>query len=88
MSKIDDGGPVHPSPGLIDTTDERSEDRDGMSLRDWFAGMALQGAIAVGCFEKMCEKGMYLDDAERQMSTDCYRLADVLIAEKRRTETT
>ena len=38
----DDGGPAFPKsnikyPGL---------DREGMSLRDWFAGMALQGILA------------------------------------------
>lgn len=34
-NKIWDGGPAFPSPGAF----------DGMSLRDWFAGQAISGAI-------------------------------------------
>ena len=34
-NKIWEGGPAFPSPGAF----------DGMSLRDWFAGQALSGAI-------------------------------------------
>src|SRR5262245_8393469 len=42
MSKIDDGGPAFPlnSPS---GTPEYMPVRDGMSLRDWFAGQALVG---------------------------------------------
>jgi hypothetical protein len=34
-NKIWEGGPAFPSPGTF----------DGMSLRDWFAGQAISGAI-------------------------------------------
>ncbi len=39
MNTEQDGGPAFPTP------DKRYPDK-GMSLRDWFAGMALQGIIS------------------------------------------
>ena len=41
MSKENDGGPAFPS--IFTQPGVRAE--DGMSLRDWFAGMALQGTL-------------------------------------------
>jgi hypothetical protein len=38
MSTINDGGPAFPKHGYVG--------RDGMTLRDWFAGQALVGLIA------------------------------------------
>lgn len=37
-----DGGPAFPAAGLS----------DGMSLRDWFAGMAMQGMLGEGGWER------------------------------------
>lgn len=42
--KIDDGGPAFQG-----YYGDYMEPHTGMSLRDWYAGMALQGIIA-GCF--------------------------------------
>lgn len=48
----DDGGPAFPNPlaaseHAFGTVDEYANGRlNGMSLRDWFAGMALQGLLA------------------------------------------
>lgn len=42
---MDDGGPAFPIKGLAN--DEDADSRfHGMSLRDWFAGMALCGSLA------------------------------------------
>lgn len=41
-----DGGPAFPSAPIASATDDRSEQRDGMSLRDWFAGQALIGFLS------------------------------------------
>lgn len=43
-----DGGalPAFPSPPIPGATDHRSEQRDGLSLRDYFAAKALQGMLA------------------------------------------
>jgi hypothetical protein len=38
-----DGGPAFARPGF---TVEQAESQEGMSLRDWFAGQALQGILA------------------------------------------
>jgi hypothetical protein len=40
MSTINDGGPAFPRHGY--------NSNDGMTLRDWFAGQALQGLLACG----------------------------------------
>jgi uncharacterized protein YodC (DUF2158 family) len=41
MSEINDGGPAFP---VLDLSKTQSQ---GMTMRDWFAGMALQGMMAV-----------------------------------------
>lgn len=56
---IDDGGQAFP------TT------HDGMSLRDWFAGMALQGILS----------GDWSDSAESCVKK-AYTAADMMIAER------
>jgi hypothetical protein len=67
MSKPNDGGPAFPG------WDENSSSPIlGMSLRDWFAGMALQGMLA-------CPGSSGGDDA---YEVDAYRLADRMIAER------
>lgn len=43
MDKRDDGGPAF---GQITVDGESFSVHSGMSLRDWFAGQALQGMIA------------------------------------------
>lgn len=43
MSAINDGCLAFPSGGIPGATDSRSVQRDGMTLRDWFAGQALAG---------------------------------------------
>ena len=42
MNDTNDGGPAFPRPGVPHI----SSPEKGMSLRDWFAGMALQGMMA------------------------------------------
>jgi len=42
-----DGGPAYPVP-LLDECHEISGVHNGMSLRDWFAGQALQRLIGFG----------------------------------------
>lgn len=57
-----DGGPAFPCP-IEDAT------QCGMSLRDWFAGMALQGIVI---------HAHYIDD----MAKTSYEVADAMIAER------
>ena len=63
MSAIDDGGPAFPTPY-----------RDkGMSLRDWFAGMAMPAV----CLEAVGEL------SESQIASDAYRIADAMLAARK-----
>lgn len=42
---IDDGGPAFPNTAQYDEDGSLMMTQYGMSLRDWFAGMALQGIL-------------------------------------------
>ena len=94
MSKIDTGGNAFPI--VIPPNQDWSEFHDGMTLRDWFAGMAMQ-AMARDYAKESCTTGGkdgYLANAARETDDEthvvvadvAYHLADALIAEKRRTE--
>lgn len=65
---INDGGPAFPVP-TPDSTDGRTHD-GGLTLRDFFAGMALQGMLANN-------ETAY---APRATAPDCYAYADAMIA--------
>lgn len=69
MATVNDGGPAFP----VESTDHAKYGIAGMSLRDWFAGMALQGMLAAsdGC------GGEY-----RSTSEQAYRFADAMIAQR------
>jgi hypothetical protein len=63
MSKqIDDGGPAFPVPYVTLHT--------GMTLRDWFAGMALQGRAT-----RLGNPHEHRD----LLASDCYDIADAMI---------
>ena len=72
MSAKDDGGPAFPlAPcGTGDPRDGMAGGSEGMTLRDWFAGMALQGIIASG---RVC-----VDHADAARDAYCY--ADAMLA--------
>lgn len=79
MSTPNDGGPAFPSPALPHATDGRDEPRDGMSLRDWFAGQAMQ-AVVTG----MNMRGKELGDDNTQFVTDCcYEIADAMLRSRK-----
>ncbi len=60
MSKIDDGGPAFPHPS-------GAQGCDGLTKRDWFAGLALQAGF-----------GSALVASERAVW--CYQMADAMLA--------
>ena len=65
---IKDGGPAFPVASYPDANGQICWGTDGMTLRDWFAGQALQ-AIAARNTDRT-----YLDDAE-----EAYSFADAMI---------
>jgi hypothetical protein len=73
MSKTDDGGPAFPinSPS---GTPEYLPTRDGMSLRDWFAGQALQG---------LCAAPGTINWDQRRHAKAAYEYADAMIAARK-----
>ena len=66
-----DGGPAYPVPsdGVSFGT------HPGMSLRDHFAGLAMQGKLACGLWSHL---------APEQMASTAYQIADAMIAERER----
>lgn len=72
MSEIKDGGPAFPSHGTMGEVNYQ-----GMSLRDWFAGMAMQGLLAAPV-------GKVVDPAranETDIAREAFILAEAMIAE-------
>jgi len=73
-----------------DEKEEISVTHSGMSLRDWFAGMALQGLIASMSTEYACknltEEMEYNRDPKRRpewtVARSAYHYADAMIAER------
>jgi len=67
----DDGGPAFPTP--------YDYQHEGMNLRDWFAGMAMQGYLAgrninaLDCSFYTCEKA----------ARSCYGYADAMLAARK-----
>jgi hypothetical protein len=85
MSKpINDGGPAFPTTErMVDGQGlgrfEYEERHSGMTLRDWFAGKALQGILSSG------PEGMNAFDLPlADWACAAFRMADAMIAERER----
>jgi len=71
---LDDGGPAFP---CNDINEDLTFPR-GMSLRDWFAGMALQGFIS------SYPRG---DSAAADLiAPDCYEMANAMLAARKESQ--
>lgn len=70
-----DGGPAFPRAGIF--SNWNATVKDGMSLRDWFAGMALSGRA--DNLQDPCRRREIL-------AKYCYEIADAMIAERNRKE--
>ena len=71
MSDINDGGPAFPTP-------PGTQYNDGMSLRDWFAGKAMQTLLA----DPECKEAAHAlhINTERYVALSSYEIADAMIA--------
>jgi len=67
--KINNGGPAFPR-----SCGECGRDVDGMSLRDWFAGMALSNP------QTMAFNGIN-DEDNKSIARRAYKIADAMILE-------
>lgn len=81
-----DGGPAFPiPPDYFNNSGDRSNAVPGMYLRDWFAGMALQGIMYSG------GQNMRNIDPERASNLRgyaefCYDVADAMLVEREKGE--
>lgn len=86
MSSIpDDGGPAFPVSCSADGVPlgVSYQNTDGMTLRDWFAGVALQGILAANakCSEEVNDKNV-----DFVVAREAYASADAMIeARKKKT---
>ena len=83
-TSIDDGGPAFPFPGIpTDGTDIpwMVPPHPGMSLRDWFAGMALQGMLATPGYWEF--KDTKVDDTQGHAHV-CFNFADAMLVKRKR----
>jgi hypothetical protein len=76
----DDGGPIAPSmitrqrvsPDTI--SESRMDVEGGLTIRDWFAGMALQGMNAMPSWDKGTTK---------EIAREAYSIADAMLAARK-----
>ena len=71
MSTHDNGGPAFPVPGL-----QHDESFNGMTLRDYFAAMAMQGILASGA------RHLTAADPAKVLLSSAYRAADPMLQER------
>jgi hypothetical protein len=79
---IDDGGPAFPIQPFTQPNGEFDWGRDGMSLRDWFAGMALQGLLAANPQSSL----LTAENVDRVMAEEAYKSADAMLAARKGAE--
>lgn len=84
MNNDKTGGPAFPRAGYASTVDSSGEDgREGMTLRDYFAGQALMGILACNLnFE--AEKNVLPDQVHLLRARIAYIHANAMIAARRK----
>ena len=91
MSAINDGGPAFPMPGFLSMMEEpqsviqqyENKPQDGMTLRDWFAGMALPACFSAPCPAAWAAGSM---EHREQSAAASYMMADAMLAARERKE--
>lgn len=81
--KVDDGGPAFPVPPDAQYSDGESlafaQSNPGMTLRDYFAGQAIVGALASRAHPKIILSEIAFDEFAR----DCFKLADAMLTARK-----
>ena len=73
MNRTDTGGPAFPC-DLTAYDEEVVENFQGMTLRDYFAGKAMQGMISANG-----DSNGYLEYEEETVAANAYKLADAML---------
>ena len=75
-NETNDGGPAFPTGQL-----NRCDIEPGMSLRDWFAGMALQGMLCANApaMDEVSDKNV-----DAVLAREAYNSADAMLAERKK----
>jgi len=83
-NKKEDGGAAFPAILAVSEDGQlRHSNIPGMSLRDWFAGMALAGMIAkYGVSDDL--NGLMTQSTPNCQATDSYALADAMIVRRKK----
>lgn len=79
------GGPAFPQPNQVHPENDKPYLGAGMTLRDYFAGMALQPFMQSITYKELGEKNNIGGDdmnIEQLTSRECYRYADAMLAER------
>lgn len=84
------GGAAFPSPGVVlhsGTREQQQGAYEGMSLRDYFAAKTMQGLLSVlanpaGAEAVLCRATQLGVDVETLLSSDSYKVADAMLAER------
>lgn len=86
MTKPNDGGPAFPVPEVLIESESicHPSAYQGMSIRDWFAGMALQGILA-SPRTPVNKSGEASGDSET-IAYLSYVMADAMLKERERNE--
>jgi hypothetical protein len=91
VATVNDGGPAAPICAGSEFSESRlSQSFDhastGLSIRDWFAGMALAGLLPkLPLVDQQGEHGMPVADKiahNRDIAESCYCIADAMLAER------
>lgn len=75
--KKNDGGSAYP----VIIYDSAQEVECGLSIRDHFAGLAMQGVMTMH-IEAAMQSGDVQSNASEIMARQCYEMADAMIAER------
>jgi len=77
MNKENDGGRAFPRGSTMNINNEViTVSQTGMTLRQWYAGKALDGIDIAKVFE-----GTSFDDRVKSLATACFKIADAMIEE-------
>lgn len=72
---MNDGGPAFPRPIGGDISSDFNDSQQGMTLRDWFAGMAMQGL----CTSMVLSPEKETPEMDKLLAKEAYSVADAML---------